>query len=94
MEFFSFLRVVCLCAVFTGTVAESKGHNMGAWLMAGLLFGPLALLASLGLADLKTRRYLRLLAEHHGVVVEPQPIGTQMGAEEADEQRKRILGLK
>jgi hypothetical protein len=59
------------CAFFTRSLAESKGHNSDVWVMAGLFFGPLALLAAVGLPDLKTRKYLRLLAEHQGAI-EPE----------------------
>lgn len=37
------------------------------------MFGPLALLASLGLPDLKTRKYLRLIAEKQGVDLSGEP---------------------
>ncbi len=94
MQFFILLLIGVICAAFTGVVAESKVHNQGAWLLGGLFFGPLALLASLGLADLKTRRYLRLLAEHQGVVVEPRLTNAPEGEVDADEQRRRILGMK
>ena len=45
-----------LFASFSWTVAQSKGHEAGWWFFGGLLFGPLALLASIGLPDLKLRR--------------------------------------
>jgi len=60
------------CATFTLAVAESKGHDGTPWSVGGLFFGPLALLAAVGLPDLKSRKYLRLLAEHQGAV-EPEP---------------------
>jgi len=49
-------------------MAHSKGHEAASWFFAGLLFGPLALIAAVGLPDLKLRRYLRLLAEQQGAV--------------------------
>ena len=33
------------CAVFCGTISEDKGHNGISWFWAGLLFGPVGLLA-------------------------------------------------
>jgi hypothetical protein len=56
------------CALFSQAVAESKGHEVGPWTIAGLFFGPLALLAAVGLPDLKSRKYLRLLAENQGAI--------------------------
>lgn len=61
------------CAFFTFTVAESKGHDPYSWMAGGFFLGPLALLAAVGLPDLKSRKYLRLLAEHQGAI-EPQPL--------------------
>ena len=67
---FLFLLVAIACAAYTGHVAGSKGHDSGPWSLGGFLFGPLALLASLGLPDLKLRKYIRLIAEHQGVVTD------------------------
>jgi hypothetical protein len=95
MELFFLFLLSVLCAGFTGVVAESKGHNQASWLLGGLFFGPLALLASLGLADLKTRKYLRLLAEHQGAVVpKASSVPPDQGEEDANAQRRRILGIK
>ena len=52
---FIFLAAL-IFACFTWTVAQSKGHEAGWWFFGGLLFGPLALLATIGLPDLKLRR--------------------------------------
>ena len=60
------------CGFYTSSVAESKGHDGVFWSIGGFFFGPLALLASVGLSDLKSRKYLRLLAEHQGAI-EPEP---------------------
>ena len=69
MGIFSLLLLLGLvCAAYTGAVANSKGHAEGPWFLGGLLLGPLALLAAVGLPDLKLRKYLRLLAEHQGAV--------------------------
>ncbi len=84
-----------LCAAFTGVVAESKGHSEVPWILCGFLFGPVALFASLGLADLKTRKYLRLLAEHQGALVPDTSVTPpDWEDEDADAQRRRILGIK
>ena len=61
------------CAAFTGAIAESKGHDGFIWSIGGFFLGPLALLAAVGLPDLKLRKYFRILAEHHGAI-EPQPL--------------------
>lgn len=64
------------CAVFCGTIAEDKGHGGIAWFWAGLLFGPLGLIAVAGLSDRKLRRYIRLTAEKQGVdLSEAKPAG-------------------
>ena len=55
------------CAVFSGVVAEDKGHNGIAWFWGGLLFGPVGLLAIAALSDRTQRRYLRLLVESQGI---------------------------
>lgn len=51
---------------YTGVVASSKGHDTTSWAVGGFLFGPVALLAAAGLPDLKTRKYLRILADPEG----------------------------
>ena len=48
------------------TVASQKARSSRRWLMAGLLFGPLALLAVAGLPDRHQIVYLRYLAEAQG----------------------------
>lgn len=76
-------------------LARAKGHEEVHWFLGGLLLGPLALLASIGLPDLKLRRYLRLLAEHQGAVDREEPLSPPPPGEvDADAQRRRILGLK
>jgi len=42
-----------LCGVFAATIAGGKGHGGCSWFLGGILFGPLALLATLGLRDRK-----------------------------------------
>ena len=68
MEILLVILLAVVCASFSSNVAYSKGHVAGSWFLGGLLFGPLALLAAVGLPDLKLRRYLRLLAEQQGAV--------------------------
>jgi len=48
------------------TVAAQKARNSNRWLLAGLLFGPLGLIAAVGLPDRHQIVYLRYLAEHQG----------------------------
>lgn len=66
--FLLLLVLVFACAGYTSHVADSKGHDSASWFVGGFFFGPLALLASLGLPDLTLRRYLRLLAEQGGAM--------------------------
>lgn len=51
-----------LCGVFASTIAGGKGHGGCSWFLGGILFGPLALIATLGLRDRKrdwdTRRLI------------------------------------
>lgn len=56
MEILLIVVLAVLFACYTSAVAESKGHDTSAWFCGGLFFGPLALLASIGLPDLKLRR--------------------------------------
>ena len=55
----SMLLVVVLAAAvhgaFAGKVASLKGHNEGAWFFAGVFFGPIGLIAAVGLPDLLAR---------------------------------------
>ena len=77
------------CAFFTSQVAGVKGHDDFPWMFGGFFFGPLALLAAVGLPDLKSRKYLRLLAEHQGAI-EPEPLSPPLpGKTEADVQRRQ-----
>ena len=83
-----------LCAAFSATVAGDKGYNRFKWALAGLVFGPMGFLSTLGLPDLKQRKYLRLLCEHHGAS-DNSTVSQQDGDYgDADAQRRRILGKK
>lgn len=42
-----------LCGVFAATIAKGKGHVGCSWFLGGILFGPIALIATLGLRDRK-----------------------------------------
>ena len=73
VEILLLILLAVVCASFSSNVAHSKGHVAAPWFLCGLLFGPLALIAAVGLPDLKLRRYLRLLAEHQGAVGKENP---------------------
>ena len=55
------------CGFFAASVAGDKNHNPFAWFFAGLLWGPIGVIAAAGLSDRKQRRYMRLLVEHKGI---------------------------
>ena len=52
-----------LAGVTSGVVASDKGHGFGSWTIAGLLLGPLGLIAAAGLSDQKLREYIRRTIE-------------------------------
>jgi hypothetical protein len=52
----------------SGSAAEKKGLSENKWLVAGLLFGPFALLALAAQPDLKQQHFLRLLVEANGFI--------------------------
>jgi hypothetical protein len=70
--FFVFASAVVFGS-FACSVAEAKGHDGTAWGFGGFFFGPIGFLASLGLPDLKTRKYLRLIAEKQGADLSDKP---------------------
>ena len=54
------------CGIYAGVIASSKDHNWFPWIVGGLLFGPVALIATAGLPDRKLTRYIRLITgENH-----------------------------
>ncbi|AII49205.1 hypothetical protein KR52_08620 [Synechococcus sp. KORDI-52] len=55
-----------ISAGLSKTVAAQKARNSNRWLLAGLLFGPLGLIAAVGLPDRHQIVYLRYLAEQQG----------------------------
>ena len=89
---FLLLLVAVACALYSAQVASSKGHDPALWFLGGFLLGPLALLAALGLPDVKLRNYIRLLVERQGVLVEEAPTAPSMSDGDVDAQRRRILG--
>ena len=52
----------------SGSAAERKGISENKWLVAGLLFGPFALLALAAQPDLKQQHFLRRLVEANGFI--------------------------
>ena len=92
MEFFAVILLGVVFAAFSASVAGSKGYNKCSWALAGLLFGPIGFLATLGLPDTKQRKYLRLLLEHYGVLPDSKVTETNDDESGADSQRRRILG--
>ena len=56
-----------ICATFTGQVAKLKGYESSGWQVAGLLCGPLALIAIAGMPDMKMRDYVKAIAERQGI---------------------------
>ena len=55
-----------ISAGLSKTVAAQKARNSNRWLLAGLLFGPLGLIAAVGMPDRHQIVYLRYLAEQQG----------------------------
>jgi hypothetical protein len=89
-QFIYLLLAICF-AGFTATIAGDKGYGGGKWVLAGLLFGPIALLAAVGLPDLKQRKYLRLLCEHYGVSADSTVVLRDGVTEDIDTQRRSKL---
>jgi hypothetical protein len=52
-----------LCGVLSAMVAGGKDHDAISWFFGGILFGPLALLATLGLGNRKTANQQAQLLE-------------------------------
>jgi len=60
------LVVHLISAGLSKTVAAQKARNSNRWAIAGFLFGPLGLIAAVGLPDRHQIVYLRYLAEQQG----------------------------
>ena len=69
MELKSLLFVLIAHLISAGlskTVAAQKARNSSRWAVAGFLFGPLGLIAAVGMPDRHQIVYLRYLAEQQG----------------------------
>ena len=66
----SWLLFALIFASLSSTIAEDKGHGEFVWGLVGLLFGPIGLLAAVGLSDRVQRKYLRQIAENFGEIKE------------------------
>ena len=55
-----------ISAGLSKTVAAQKARNSNRWALAGFLFGPLGLIAAVGMPDRHQIVYLRYLAEQQG----------------------------
>ena len=60
------LVVHLISAGLSKTVAAQKARNSNRWAVAGFLFGPLGLIAAVGMPDRHQIVYLRYLAEQQG----------------------------
>ena len=59
MQVFYWVWVIALaiaCSVWAEDIAKLKGHNAKQWMVAGFIFGPIALIALAGYPDLEKRR--------------------------------------
>jgi hypothetical protein len=68
-----------VCGSLSSVVAESKGCDSGSWFWAGLLLGPMGLIAACGLPDRRLRHYLRQLALAAGA--KEESLGKERGGE-------------
>ena len=62
MQIFNWIWIVAMafaCSVWAEEIAKLKGHNSKQWLVLGLLFGPVALIALAGYPDLEDRKHQR-----------------------------------
>ena len=95
MLFLAWLLLQVLCCFWAGEAAKQKGlHDIG-WMLLGLLFGPFALLALCAMPDLKSQRFLKLMAKAQGIDVgDPQPSEQAaingISDEELEAKRRRI----
>ena len=72
----AFIVVIVLglfSAFLAGNVASDKGHDGTLWFLAGLLLGPLGLIAAAGLSDRKLRRYIRQIGVKQEAIT-PEPL--------------------
>ena len=62
MQIFYWIGIVAMafaCSAWAEEIAKLKGHNSKQWLVLGLLFGPLALIALATYPDLENRKQQR-----------------------------------
>ena len=62
----SWLLFALIFTSLSSTIAEDKGHGQLVWGLVDLLFGPIGLLAAVGLSDRVQRKYLRQIADNLG----------------------------
>ena len=60
---FAFIFIWIPCGIYTAVVAGEKGHVGINWFFGGLVFGPIALIAAVGLGDNKLRNSVRHLRD-------------------------------
>ena len=73
-----------LCGLFASSIAGGKGHNGCMWFLGGILFGPLALLAAVGLNNIKSQRTQEDLLEE----TRRQNAWLRRKTREAEEERR------
>ena len=71
--FLAWLVLQLLCMCWAGEAAKQKGFKTFGWVLGGLIFGPFALLALCAMPDLKSQRFLKLMAEAQGIDVGALP---------------------
>lgn len=94
MELFVIAIFGIIFGAFSATIADNKGYKQGNWAAAGFFFGPIGFLASIGLPDLKQRKYMRLLLEHYGVALDSTVTSNDDDSGDNDAERRQILGGK
>ena len=68
--FVALLLAAIPCGFFASEVASGKGYSGTNWFIAGLLFGPLGLIAAAGLSDRRLRKYIRQIGEKQDAIKE------------------------
>ncbi len=63
LPLFLLLLMFISCGGFSATIAKNKGINVGIWCLGGFIFGPIGLIAAVGMPDKIQRRYMRLITE-------------------------------
>ena len=73
LSFLAWLVLQLLCMCWAGEAAKQKGFKPFGWVLGGLIFGPFALLALCAMPDLKSQKFLKLMAEAQGIDVGALP---------------------